>query len=60
MLQLGIIKTIQVLIRLEKKCSNPKKYSFPEAKEEEINILTKRMNPKKATGPLKITIANVT
>ena len=57
MLQLGIIKTIQVLIRFEKKCSNPKKYSFPEAKEEEINIIIKRMNPK---GPLKITITNTT
>ena len=60
MLQLGIIKTIQVLIRFEKKCSNPKKYSFPEAKEEETNIIIKRMNPKKATGPLKITITNTT
>ena len=37
----------------------PKIYSFPEAKKEEINILIKRLNPKKATGrdgiPLKIT-----
>ena len=26
-------------------------YGFPEAKKEEINILIKRLNPKKATGP---------
>ena len=49
-----IIKTIQILIRLEKKCSNPKIYSFPEAKEEEINILLKYLHPKKATGPDRI------
>ena len=34
-----------------KKCSNPKIYSFPEAKKEELNILIKHLNPKKATGP---------
>ena len=33
--------------QIRKKCS----YSFPEAKKEEINILIKRLNPKKATGP---------
>ena len=37
--------------QIRKKCSNPKIYSFPEAKKEEINILIKRLNPKKATGP---------
>ena len=37
--------------QIRKQCSNPKIYSFPEAKKEEINILFKRMNPKKATGP---------
>ena len=37
--------------RITKECSNPKIYSFPEAKKEEINILIKRLNPKKATGP---------
>ena len=33
--------------QIRKKCS----YSFREAKKEEINILIKRLNPKKATGP---------
>ena len=37
--------------QIRKECSNPKIYSFPEAKKEEINILIKRLNPKKATGP---------
>ena len=36
---------------IRKKCSNPKIYSFPEVKKEEINILIKHLNPKKATGP---------
>ena len=44
--------------QIRKECSNPKIYSFPEAKKEEINILIKSLNPKKATGtdgrPLKI------
>ena len=44
--------------QIRKKPSNPKKYSFPEAKKKEINILTKHLNPKKTTGadgkPLKI------
>ena len=43
--------------QIRKKYSNPKKYSFSEAKKEE-NILIKHLNPKKATGadgkPLKI------
>ena len=37
--------------QIRKKCSNPKIYSFPEAKKEEINILIIRLNPKKVTGP---------
>ena len=37
--------------QIRKECSSPKTYSFPEAKKEEINILIKRMNPKKATEP---------
>ena len=37
--------------QIRKKCSNPRTYSFPEANKEEINILIKRLNPKKATGP---------
>ena len=37
--------------QIRKKCSNPKIYIFPEAKKEEINILMKLLNPKKATGP---------
>ena len=37
--------------QIRKECSNPKIYSFPEAKKEEINILITRLNPKKATGP---------
>ena len=44
--------------QIRKECSNPKIYSFPKAKKEEINIRVKRLNPKKATGgdgiPLKI------
>ena len=36
------------IIQIRKECSNPKIYSFPEAKKEEINILIKRLNPKKA------------
>ena len=40
--------------QIRKNCSNPKIYSFPEAKKEEINILIKRLNPKKATGPYGI------
>ena len=40
--------------QIRKQCSNPKIYSFPEAKKEEINILIKRLNPKKATGPYGI------
>ena len=36
--------------QIRKKCSNPKIYSFPEAKNEEINILIECLNPKKATG----------
>ena len=35
--------------QIRKKCSNPN--SFPDAKKEEINILIKRLNPKKAAGP---------
>ena len=50
-MQILIVKTIQVLIRLGKKISNPKKYSFPEAKKEEINIPIKRLVTKKITGP---------
>ena len=37
--------------QIRKQCSNPKIYRFPEATKEEINILIKRLNPKKATGP---------
>ena len=37
--------------QIRKKCSNPKIYSFPEAKKEKINILIIRLNPKKVTGP---------
>ena len=37
--------------QIRKNCSSPKKYSFPEAKKEKINILIKHLNPKKATGP---------
>ena len=37
--------------KVRKKCYNPKIYSFPEAKKEEINILIKRLNPSKDTGP---------
>ena len=44
--------------QIRKECSNPKIYSFPEAKKEEIKIRIKRLNPKKATEgdgiPLKI------
>ena len=44
--------------QIRKQCSNPKIYSFPKTKKEEINILIKRVNPKKARGrdgiPLKI------
>ena len=53
-MQILIVKTIQILIRLGKKVSNPKKYSCPEAKKEEINILIKRLDPKKTTGPDEI------
>ena len=49
MQKLTIIKTIQVLTRLEKNALIL--YSFPEAKKEEINILIKHLNPKKATRP---------
>ena len=38
----------------EKKCPNPKKYSFPEARNEWINILIKWVKPRKATGPDEI------
>ena len=37
--------------QIRKGWPNPKLYSFPEAKKEEINIVIKRMNPRKATGP---------
>ena len=37
--------------QIRKKFSNPKIHSLPEAKKEEINILIKRQNPKKAIGP---------
>ena len=40
--------------QIRKECSNPKIYSFPEANKEEINILIKHLNPKKATGPDRI------
>ena len=36
--------------QIRKKCSNPRMYSFPEAKKEEINILIKRQNPKKSNS----------
>ena len=41
---------MQVLIKY-KKYSNTKKYSFPEAKKEETNILIKRLNSRKVTKP---------
>ena len=37
--------------QIRKKCTNPKVYGLSEAKKEEINILIKRLNPKKGTGP---------
>ena len=37
--------------QIRKKISNPNIYSFPEAKKEEVNMLIKCLNPKKATGP---------
>ena len=37
--------------QIRKECSNPKIHSFPEAKNEEITILIKRLSPKKVTGP---------
>ena len=52
-LQLAIINTIQVLIRLEKKYSNRKVYSLSEAKKEERNILIKSES-QKTTGPNEI------
>ena len=37
--------------QIRTECSNPKIYSLPEAKKEEINILIKRLNPQQPTGP---------
>ena len=58
MLWLAIIKTIQVLIRLEKNPLIPRNIVFLKQKKKQINILTKHLNPKKTTGadgkPLKI------
>ena len=41
-----------IINQIRKKCSNPKIYmQFSWRKKEEINILIKHLNPKKATGP---------
>ena len=42
---------------ISKKCSNPKKNSFPE--KEKINILIKCLNLKKATGPDGISLKTI-
>ena len=39
------------LNQIRKKCPNPKLYSCPDAKKEDIDILIKRLNRKNATGP---------
>ena len=44
-------KTHAILNQISKKCPNPKVYSCPDARKEDIDILIKRLNRKNATRP---------